>query len=54
MSTILKVPMLDTFFEELDDAFIDEDGSAHDFIWGELKKLCRDAKMGKLQKRCPT
>lgn len=44
--------MLDTFYEELDDAFIDEKESAHDFIWGQLKKLCRDAKMGKLQKSC--
>lgn len=44
--------MLDTFHEELDDAFIDEKIDAHDFIWGELKRLCKDAKMGKLQKSC--
>lgn len=52
MSTILKIPVLDTFYEELDDAFIDQKESIHDFIYGELKKLCRDAKMGKLNKSC--
>ena len=52
MSTKLQIPMLDTFYEELDDAFIDEKQTAHEFIWEQLRGLCRDAKMGKLQKSC--
>lgn len=52
MSTILKIPMVDSFYDELDDAFIDQKETAHDFIWKQIRTLCRDAKMGKLNKSC--
>jgi hypothetical protein len=52
MSQLVKIPLTTDFFDELDDAFIDQKETAHDFIWGELRKLCSDAKMGKLNKSC--
>lgn len=49
---IIKIPMIDTVFEELDDAFVDQKQTAHEFIWGLIRKLCSDAKHGKLNKSC--
>lgn len=54
MTNIVKIPMLDTMFDELDDAFIDEKEDAHQFVWGKIRELCRDAKLGKLNKTCTT
>lgn len=52
MSDKLRIPMLKDFFEELEDAFIDQKESAHDFIWGKMRELCADAKLGKLNRSC--
>lgn len=52
MSTTIRIPMSDLFYEELEDAFIDEKETADDFIWHELRALCKDAKLGKLKKSC--
>lgn len=49
---IIKIPMVDTIYEELDDAFIDEKETSHDFVWRLIRDLCKDAKMGKLNKIC--
>lgn len=49
---VIKIPMSDTIFDELDDAFIDQKESAHDFVWGLIRTICRDSKMGKLNKAC--
>lgn len=49
---ILKIPMTDTIFDELDDAYIDEKQTAHDFVWGLIRHLCKDAKLGTLNKVC--
>jgi len=49
---IIRIPMVDTIFEELDDAFIGEKETAHDFVWRLIRDLCKDAKMGKLNKVC--
>ena len=51
-STVLKIPLEKEFAEELEDAFIDKKDSAHDFVWLEIKALCKDAKLGKLSKSC--
>lgn len=44
--------MTDSIYDELDDAFIDEKQTAHDFVWGLIRHLCKDAKLGKLNKIC--
>lgn len=49
---IVRVPLTDLIFEELDDAFVGEKETSHDFIWGLLRKLASDGKMGKLNKSC--
>ena len=49
----IRIPLPDLIFDELEDAFIDNDKqSDHDFIWGLIRGLCRDAKLGKLNKLC--
>ncbi len=50
--TILKIPFDKEFLSELEDAFIDKDETASDFVWREIRKLCKDAKLGKLNKTC--
>jgi len=50
---ILKIPMPDSVFDELEEAFMDnEKQTSHDFVWGLIRGLCRDAKLGKLNKTC--
>ncbi len=49
---ILRIPLIDTIYDELDDAFIEEKQTAHDFVWGLVRDLCKDAKLGKLNKIC--
>ncbi len=49
---VVRVPLTDLFFEELDDAFVGEKETSHDFVWGLLRKLASDGKMGKLNKSC--
>lgn len=49
---IVRIPLTDLFFEELDDAFVGEKETSHEFIWGLLRKCCSDGKMGKLNKSC--
>jgi len=50
---IIKIPMPDSIFDELEDAYIDnEKETSHDFVWGLIRGLCRDAKLGKLNKTC--
>lgn len=51
--TIIKIPMPDSIFDELDDAFVDDPKiTAHDFVWLQVRALCKDAKLGKLNKTC--
>ena len=52
MSHLLKIPFDKEFLSELEDAFIDKDETASDFVWKEIRKLCKDAKLGKLNKTC--
>ena len=53
MKDIIKIPMSDSIFDELDDAFVDDPKqTSHDFVWGQIRVLCRDAKIGKLNKVC--
>ncbi len=49
---VIKIPMTDEIYAELDDAFIDKKETAHDFVWGLIRKICKDAKLGKLNKIC--
>lgn len=49
---IVRVPLTDLIFEELDDTFVGEKETSHDFVWGLLRKLASDGKMGKLNKSC--
>jgi len=50
----LKIPLSKEIHDELDDAFIDDEKTedARSFIWGLLRNLCRDAKIGKMSKTC--
>ena len=50
--TILRIPLLEDFYDELEDAFIDQKETAHDFVWGQMRALCADAKLGKLNRNC--
>ena len=53
MTDVIRIPMADTIFDELDDAFVEnEKESSHDFVWKLIRGLCRDAKLGKLNKTC--
>ena len=52
MADLVKIPMPDSIFDELDDAFVGEKESAQDFVWGLIRNLCKDAKLGKLNKVC--
>ena len=38
--------------DELEDAFIDQKDDSHFFVWTLIRGLCKDAKMGKLNKTC--
>lgn len=50
---IIRIPMPDSIYDELDDAFVgNEKETAHDFVWKLIRGLCRDAKLGKLNKVC--
>jgi hypothetical protein len=49
---IVRIPFMDIFLDELEDAFIDQKETAHDFVWGQMRKICSDAKMGRLNKSC--
>jgi len=49
---ILRIPMTDSIFDELDEAYVGEKETAHDFVWGLVRHLCKDAKLGKLNKIC--
>lgn len=51
--TIIRIPMPDSIYEELDDAFVDDPKiTAHDYVWLQIRSLCKDAKLGKLNKTC--
>ena len=50
---IIKIPMPDSIFDELEETYMDnEKETSHDFIWGLVRALCRDAKLGRLNKTC--
>ena len=50
---IIRIPMPDSIFDELDDIYIEnEKETSHDFVWGLVRSLCKDAKLGKLNKTC--
>jgi hypothetical protein len=53
MSHTLKIPMTKEFLNELDDTFVDQQKSAHRFIFELITGLCRDAKNCKLAKNTP-
>jgi len=52
MPKVLQIPMNADILDELEEAFIDQKEDSHSFIWGLIRGLCRDAKMGKLNKAC--
>ena len=52
MSNILRIPMPDSIYDELDDAFVGEKETPQLFIWEQIRALCRDAKIGRLNKNC--
>jgi len=53
MSQIFKIPMTKEFLEELEDTYVDQEKSAHRFIFELITNLCRDAKNCKLSKSTP-
>jgi len=52
MPFTLSIPLTDTFFDEVEDAFIDKPQTAQEFIFSMVKSMCKDAKAGKLNKTC--
>jgi len=52
MPQTMTIPLTDTFYDEVEDSFIDKPVDAHQFIWGLIKGMCKDAKAGKLNKSC--
>ena len=52
MPFTLKIPLTDTFFDEVEDAFIDKPIDAQRFIFDLVKGMCKDAKAGKLNRSC--
>ena len=52
MPSTLRIPLPIDVHDELEDAFIDQKEDSHTFIWQQIRGLCRDAKMGKLNKAC--
>ncbi len=53
MSQILKIPMTKEFLDELEDTYVDQQKSAHRFVFELITSLCRDAKICKLAKSTP-
>lgn len=50
---ILRIPMPDSVFDELEESYMDNDKeTSHDFVWGLIRKLCKDARLGRLNKTC--
>lgn len=45
--------MTDGFLDELEDTFVDQQTSTHKFVFEQLRALCKDAKMCKLNKSTP-
>ncbi len=52
MPFTLKIPLTDTFYDEVEDAFIDKPIDAQKFIFDLIKGMCKDAKAGKLNRSC--
>lgn len=54
MTHEISIPMTREMYDELDDAFIDDDKveDARQFVWQLIRGLCRDAKLGKMAKSC--
>lgn len=53
MSHTINIPMTDTFYDELEDSFVDNDKmTSHQFVFSILRNVCKDAKAGKLNKSC--
>jgi len=53
MSQIFKIPMTREFLDELEDTYVDQQKSAHRFVFELITSLCRDAKNCKLAKSTP-
>lgn len=51
-TTLLKIPILDTVFKGLEEAFVGEEQNSHDFVWKEISTLLKDARAGKITKSC--
>jgi len=52
MPFTIKIPLTDTFYDEVEDAFIDKPIDAQRFIFDLVKGMCKDAKAGKLNRSC--
>ncbi len=52
MPFTIKIPLTDTFYDEVEDAFIDKPIDAQKFIFDLVKSMCKDAKAGKLNRTC--
>ena len=52
MPFTLNIPLTDTFYDEVEDAFIDKPITAQRFIFDLVKTMCKDAKAGKLNRSC--
>ncbi len=52
MPFTISIPLTDTFYDEVEDAFIDKPIDAQKFIFDLVKTMCKDAKAGKLNKSC--
>ena len=51
-TTLLKIPILDTDFKGLEEAFIGEEQNSHDLGWKEISTVLKTARAGEITKSC--
>lgn len=52
MPFTISIPLTDTFYDEVEDSFIDKPITAQKFVFDLVKSMCKDAKAGKLNRSC--
>ena len=51
-TTFLKIPIFDTVFNGLEQAFVGEAHKSHHFVWKEISTVFKDARAGEITKSC--
>ena len=51
-TTLLKIPILDTVFKGLEEAFVGAEQNSHDFVWKEISTILKDERERGINKSC--